>query len=182
MEQVRLLGWSMGGPYALASAVRLGDRVRRTAVVARCVPLDDPAALAELDAPDRILTWLAQGHRRSLRAVGRGWGTLARVSPVLWGRVVGHGEPEAEVQALAEVRGHLAEAARAAVAQPDGCADEYLAWSRSWGFEPADVATPVDVWQGRSTRWSRRSGATGWWPGWGARRSTGSRGPGTSCS
>jgi pimeloyl-ACP methyl ester carboxylesterase len=31
--------------------------------------------------------------------------------------------------------------------------EEYRAWTRPWGFEPAEVTVPVVVWQGDMDRW-----------------------------
>ncbi|MFN8148299.1 MAG: alpha/beta hydrolase [Candidatus Nanopelagicales bacterium] len=143
-----LLGWSMGGQYALASAAALGSRALGTAVVAGCVPLDDPAALAELNAMDRRFTAMAADHRRSLETVSAVWGGLARFSPSAWARAASKGETEADVAAVRAHAEELAASAHEVHAQPDGIVEEYLAWARPWGFELSAITTPVTLWQG----------------------------------
>ena len=48
-----VMGWSLGGQYAVAVAHVLSDRVVRVAVLAGCPPLDLPSRLAELNGMDR---------------------------------------------------------------------------------------------------------------------------------
>lgn len=146
--EVRVMGWSMGGPYALATAFRLGPRVLRTAVIAGALPLDDPATVAELNSMDRRFTGLAHEHAELLRAAAAGLGGLARFSPSLWARAAGDGEGAADEAALRRDAQAMASAAAAGTEQHDGVVEEYLAWARPWGFDLADIATPVDVWRG----------------------------------
>ena len=143
-----VLGWSMGGQYALATAAALGTRAVRTSVVAGCVPFDDAAALDELNAMDRRFTAMAQEHRRSLETVSAVWGGLARFSPSAWAKAAAKGETEADVAAVRAHADELAAAAHDAAAQRDGLVEEYLAWARPWGFELSDVLSPVTLWQG----------------------------------
>jgi pimeloyl-ACP methyl ester carboxylesterase len=142
------LGWSMGGQYALGTASVLGPRIVRTAVVAGCVPLDDDAALAELNAMDRAFTAMATEHRRRLETVSAVWGGLARFTPSVWARVASKGETEADVAAVRAHADELAASAHDVHAQRDGIVEEYLAWARPWGFGLGSIATPVTVWQG----------------------------------
>jgi pimeloyl-ACP methyl ester carboxylesterase len=53
-----VLGWSMGGQYALACAALLPGRLSRTSVIAACLPLDDDATFGALNAMDRRFTRL----------------------------------------------------------------------------------------------------------------------------
>ncbi len=146
--EVGLLGWSMGGQYALASAYHLGPRVRRTAVVAGCLPLDDAVVLSELNAMDQRFTSMAADHRRRLEVVASSWGDLARFAPGTWARVSAAGEPEIDVEAVRASSTQLATAAHESTAQRDGWTEEYRAWVRPWGFALGDIASEVDVWHG----------------------------------
>lgn len=145
---VRVSGWSMGGPYALATAYHLGDRVVKAAIVAGAVPLDDPARLAELNEMDRKYTEMAEEHAARLRRSAEALGTVARFTPSLWARAAGKDEGTEDAAALRRDADAMAAAARDGMTQPDGVVEEYRAWARPWGFAPADVAVPVDVWQG----------------------------------
>ena len=145
---VRLLGWSMGGQYALATAHHLGGRARRTAVVAGCLPLDDPATLAELNAMDQRFTAMAEDHVRRLRGTATAWGGLARFAPGAWAKAAASGEPDVDVEAVRVNQDSLASSARATTVQADGWVEEYRAWVRPWGFALGDLGTPVEIWQG----------------------------------
>jgi pimeloyl-ACP methyl ester carboxylesterase len=142
------LGWSMGGQYALATAAVLGARIGAVAVVAGCLPLDDPATLAELNAMDRRFTALASHHRTALADVAELWGGLARFSPSAWARVASEGEVDVDVAAVRANADQLASSAHDMAEQRDGVVEEYLAWARPWGFVLGDVACPVRLWQG----------------------------------
>ena len=78
LEQFSIVGWSGGGPYALACARRLGDRIRSIAIVSGAAPLagttrtdylrrfDRALALGSCTAPRRraLLRGISGGHVR----------------------------------------------------------------------------------------------------------------------
>jgi pimeloyl-ACP methyl ester carboxylesterase len=158
---VRVLGWSMGGQYALGTCRDLGSRVLAAAVVAGCPPLDDASTLAELNAMDRRFTSMAERHPRTLEGVAMAWGGLARLSPRLWAAAMARGEAESEAAVITAHAREIAASARGMAAQRGGIVEEYRAWARPWGFALSDVSTPVDLWQGDADHlvpleWARR--------------------------
>ena len=149
IEQAAVLGWSMGGQYALACAARLGGRVSRAVVIAGALPLDDDATFARLNPMDRRLTRLAQHHPHVARSVFRTLGEAARHAPDAFAHLTARGavpEEATAVEALPDPG--IAAAAAVALAHGDGMVEEYRAWVRPWGFAPEDVAVPTTVWQG----------------------------------
>ena len=148
VERARALGWSMGGQYALATAALLPERIDGVAVVAGCLPLDDAATLAELNAMDRRFTALAAHHHVALEEVAALWGGLAHFSPRAWAKAASDGEADVDVEAVKAHADELAASARAMAEQHDGIVEEYRAWVRPWGFGLGDVACPAHVWQG----------------------------------
>lgn len=151
------IGWSGGGPHALATAALLGDRCRAAASVAGVAPYDAEgldwldgmgaenvqefgAAARGADAVTDFLEPAVQGMDQLTGAqVADALGSLA--SPVDVAALDG---PMAE---------YLAAEFRHAVAQGiTGWRDDDLAICRAWGFDPADVSVPVAVWQGRADR------------------------------
>jgi pimeloyl-ACP methyl ester carboxylesterase len=135
--------------------------VLAAAIVAGSPPIDDVSTLAELNAMDRRFTAMAQHRRRSLKAVGMGWGGLARFSPRAWAAVTAHGEGDSDVSVIEAYAEELAASAHEMTAQRAGIVEEYRAWVRPWGFGLGDVATPVDLWQGDDdhlvpTSWASR--------------------------
>jgi pimeloyl-ACP methyl ester carboxylesterase len=149
IDRAAVLGWSMGGQYALACAALAPDRITAAVVVAGALPLDDPATLAALNAMDRRLTALARRRPRLARAAFRLMGAAARRAPAAWTRALTQGAVPDERAALAGPSGRtLARAAATALRGGTGMVEEYRAWSRPWGFAPEEVACPTVVWQG----------------------------------
>ncbi len=143
-----VMGWSEGGQYALAAACALGERVTRCAVVAGCLPLDDPATAKETNLLDRTLLRLATHAPVAVRAYFSFTRVLARHAPKLLLRAVVRDLPTAEARAVTD-RGHwFATLLGEGAADPKGGVDEYRVLGAPWGFAPEDVTVPVRVFQG----------------------------------
>jgi pimeloyl-ACP methyl ester carboxylesterase len=153
-ERFLTMGWSGGGPHALACAALLPDRVRAAATIAGVAPydaqgLDWTAGMGENNQieyplaardPDELLRWM----RPQVEA-------LSAIDP---------DEIVSELQSLisevdeAEVTGALGELMatsfhRAFRGGPWGWFDDDLAFVRPWGFELSSIGVPVSVWQGQ---------------------------------
>jgi pimeloyl-ACP methyl ester carboxylesterase len=149
IDRFGVLGWSMGGQYALACAARLGARVRKTVVLAGALPLDDDATFLELNEMDKRFTRLALGKPRSARYTFVAFGALARHAPNAWCKAAAKDAVPEETALLTGPTGRMvATAAAAAMAGGEGMAEEYRAWVRPWGFTLDAVAAPVVYWQG----------------------------------
>jgi len=83
LSRLPVVAHSSGGPYALACAVRLPDRVTRIALVSCVVPIDEvPAAVAGLDDGDRSLVELARrSPEEAAAAIATGGGCTLRPRP-----------------------------------------------------------------------------------------------------
>ncbi|MFN8622711.1 MAG: alpha/beta hydrolase [Chloroflexota bacterium] len=169
VAQAAVLGWSMGGPYALACAALLPGRITRAVVVAGALPIDDDTTFAELNPMDRRLTRLSQRHPTVAHDVFRALGELARHRPAAFAHLSARGAVPAEGAALDALEalpiGGIAEAASHALAGGDGMVEEYRAWALPWGFAAADIAVPVVIHQGAKddlvpAAWSERLAAT----------------------
>lgn len=148
IERFAVLGWSMGGQYALAVAHGLGARVTATAVIAGCPPLDDAATFAELNSMDRKLTELSRDHAAMARTRFRAIGLLEDHFPERVGKLTSKKSPAADREVMVGQAHWLGAATAAALDDPDGMVEEYRAWVRPWRFTLADVPGPVTVWQG----------------------------------
>jgi pimeloyl-ACP methyl ester carboxylesterase len=128
-----VVGWSAGGPHALAVAAAAPERVERVALVAS-MPV--PEGVRELQRDVQLMMGLA---RRSPR--------LAAVALERWGRQptppTGH---PANDEAYA--RGRVESFRQGGL----WLAQELAYLGRPWGFEPADVRVPVTLWWGRRDR------------------------------
>ena len=129
VDRAAVVGWSAGGPHALAVAAALPERVARVAVVAGMPP---PQGLRAMPRDTRQVIRLA---RISPRAAAR---PLAR-----WGQrpVAPTGDPDCD-RAYADGR---VESFR------DGArwlALELALLSRPWGFDLGAIRAPVTLWYG----------------------------------
>jgi pimeloyl-ACP methyl ester carboxylesterase len=158
IDRAYVVGWSGGGPHALATAALLPDRVLGSAILAGVAPwasagLDWMAGMgaenieefaAAVDGPEALRTYL--------QAQAAGMGDLSATDVA-----TAFGDLIDEVDRGALERGTLAawlaetfgDAVRVDVW---GWADDDLAFIRPWGFDPADTAGRVHIWQGAHDR------------------------------
>lgn len=152
-ERFVSLGWSGGGPHALATAAALGERCAAALCLAGVAPVEAPglnwlagmgadnwhefgAALAGTWALEKYLTEAAS----ELSAI-----TAQEVVAALASLL-----PEADRASLADGgAAQMAAELRWSVAQGIwGWHDDDIAFVQPWGFDPADISVPVLVWQG----------------------------------
>jgi pimeloyl-ACP methyl ester carboxylesterase len=151
------IGWSGGGPRALACAALLPGRCLAATSLAGVAPVGDGGM--ELEA---YLTGMGPENVRDFRATLQGRETLA---PILeeeikdftdvtgdqivasFGGLVG----EVDAGALTGPFGEwVAAEFRHSVAQGiSGILEDSLAVTAPWGFDLGSISVPVDVWQGR---------------------------------
>jgi pimeloyl-ACP methyl ester carboxylesterase len=148
VEQLAVMGWSMGGQYAAAVAARLPERVTKLALVASCPPLDDPARFAELNRMDRRLARLSQRAAPIARAVFATTARLGRRSPLRLARFEAKHSPPSDAAVIDAHEEWLGRAMGEGGRQGAGMVDEYRAFVAPWGFSLADVAVPTVVHQG----------------------------------
>jgi pimeloyl-ACP methyl ester carboxylesterase len=140
LRRFAVLGYSGGGPHALACAARLPDRVAAVACLAGVAPYrDEPDWYAGMRAPG------------GLQAAARG-----RVARAEYART-DEFDPEIFVAAdWAALNGDWAavgaDATLAGQAGPDGLIDDDVALATAWGFELAEVTAPVLLVQGSLDR------------------------------
>ncbi|MFI9511287.1 alpha/beta fold hydrolase [Nocardia sp. NPDC052566] len=154
LDRFAVLGASGGGPYALACAYRLPDRVARAVVVSSPAPFGD--GTADRGAGDvrragglmvlRRFPFLARPAAARMAAVTRtprGMAAMiARMSPTDRERIAGDDELLGKIDA--NMRTAFAQGSRGVAA------DLQVLFARPWGFELTDIAVPVVVWQGDS--------------------------------
>lgn len=148
-----VLGWSGGGPHALACAALLPDRVRAVATMGGVAPydaegLDWTAGMGEDNQveyrtaardPGELVTWMAP-HAEALAAIEAG-DLVAELRSLI--------SPVDEPFCSEEFGGVLAHSFHAAFASgPWGWFDDDTAFVSDWGFDPAAIRVPVAIWQG----------------------------------
>jgi len=151
IDECRVIGWSGGGPHALAAAYALGSRVRRVALVASFAPVHLIPAAYEAMAPHlQVLADLApsdpQGTAALVAEFAKPWVddpdtfTLGGESPPedaaietdpVWGR---------------NLQAQIHEGLRRA----DGIAWDAAVLYAPWGFNVQDVHQQIHAWHGRA--------------------------------
>jgi pimeloyl-ACP methyl ester carboxylesterase len=156
-ERFLTIGWSGGGPHALACAALLPNRCMAAATLASVAPygvagLDWLAGMgpenieefgAAIDGEERLNPYLER-EAAGLREV-----TGSDVAAALGG-LVSEVDKRALTGEYAEI---MAETFRRAVsAGIAGWRDDDLAFTRPWGFDLSTIRVPVAIWQGDEDR------------------------------
>jgi pimeloyl-ACP methyl ester carboxylesterase len=150
------LGWSGGGPHALACAALLPDRCAAAGSIAGVAPygaagLDWHAGMGA----DNVEEFAAAsaGEAALSRYLEEPAKTMANVSADDVGRALGDLASDVDRRRLTgEFAAFLAASFRAAVATGiAGWRDDDLAFVRHWGF-PLGASCPITIWQGGQDR------------------------------
>ena len=148
------IGWSGGGPHALACAALLPARCIAVSVLAGVGPHGDPDldSLSDM-GPENIehKKIAIQGEeplREWAKVNAAAWFTIADedLAAALGGLV-----PEIDVYALNEqglAKIWASSIRRCLQNGIDGYIDDSLVFCKYWGFKPADIRSPVTIWQG----------------------------------
>lgn len=156
LARFKVFGLSGGGPYALATAASLPDRVAATAVVCGAPPLGDPADRANLHLTYRTLAGLKRLRRATAPvSIGLSRWMIARGmgrAPMSW---LLRSIPPADREAIADfdcwesvTRSYL-EAVRSGSRHVLAEGELYLG---PWDFSPEDIRVPVAFWHGLADR------------------------------
>jgi pimeloyl-ACP methyl ester carboxylesterase len=151
-----VLGVSGGGPYALACAWKIPEKLSAVTVVGGLAPLDQPETLRamhwdarlafELARRSYILLWLAYGVTM---------GGAIRMLPSVgyqWQRLSGSAADRAAL-ARERVKRIMLAALRESVRQGvRGPLWDVVLYAQAWGFRLEDIGIPVTLWHGMADR------------------------------
>lgn len=151
LHRFAVLGVSAGGPYALAIARELAPRVTRVGVCSSLSPLCPPHRTPGMPWRIRLGLTLLARHPELCARVGDRVLPLIRRHPGLLTRVIAaHAAPEERALLHTPCERHSA-----STSFLDACADgarglieDYLTYSRAWGFAPSEVPGEVHLWHG----------------------------------
>jgi len=153
LSHLYVLGWSGGGPHALAAAALLPDLVVSTATVGGVAPFDaegldwlDGMAQENIDEFGATLAGPTELEAFLTDAAG----SLSEVTGASVADFFGGLVPEVDRAALTDAFAEfIAESSRDAVRTGIwGWFDDDLAFGRDWGFDLASIQGPVAIWQG----------------------------------
>ena len=142
---------SGGGPFALACAARLSDRLTGVSIAGCIGPMDRPGSRAGMKLLNRMGIWLAVHFPRGLGVVYRALREILERSPDRFLAGMTAGKPERDRRLLArpdvhgQVQAMLIEAVRAGVL---GAVQEVRMIGLPWGFDVESIRVPVHLWHG----------------------------------
>jgi len=149
------LGQSGGGPFSLACAAILGDRVIRAGVTAGAVPFQlMPSATSRLDDDDRSAVALLPDREAAAAAFARAFEPLrvalqGRDADILAGMRARGSARDRRLLDRPETAALLVASRRAAmVSGTSGGGWDNVAWVGPWDIDLADVRRPVHLWYG----------------------------------
>jgi pimeloyl-ACP methyl ester carboxylesterase len=152
IDRFSVIGLSGGGPYALATACALGDRVQQVGILGGVVPSRGPLAVrgglvgfamhfaSLMPAVRRPMAYGLTGMVRAIRPLGH-------QALVLYSKVSPEGDravlerPEIEAMFLDDLTTNGGRSMQAFV-------DDAILFTRDWGFDPRDVQQHVVWWHG----------------------------------
>jgi pimeloyl-ACP methyl ester carboxylesterase len=157
IQRLHTVGWSGGGPHALACAALLPDRVIAAATVAGAAPHDGD----DLD-------WSVGMGEENLEEMGLAEKGAEKLTPYLERQVeeVRESTPEDLLAILGDLVSEPDRAALTADYAAEshasllgsvstgiwGWLDDDLAFVRHWGFATEEIRVPVSIWHGREDR------------------------------
>jgi pimeloyl-ACP methyl ester carboxylesterase len=151
LERFAVLGYSGGGPYALATALLLPDRVGTAATMAGVAPLDWPGAERGLEALDlRIGRW-SRDHPHRARAALRATAFALRHAPGLAAkgfRATLGVHDRAALDHMDVAHGGFDFAVEAFRQGIDGVFGDYRRWVEPWEVPLGSTPVPIHLWQG----------------------------------
>jgi pimeloyl-ACP methyl ester carboxylesterase len=151
VDRFATVGYSAGGPFALACAAGCGPRVTGTALMAGAGPIDDRPGAREGLAPSDLELLETIEHRPARAA------TMLRIQRLATKLAPG--------MAIKQIAGELAAPDREFLTRrpaaeemaffleslrqgPAGVVDEYRLWAGPWHLDWSAVTTPVEIFQG----------------------------------
>jgi pimeloyl-ACP methyl ester carboxylesterase len=150
-----VLGYSGGGPYALACALRMPERLTAVVTVSGTGPFDAPG-VTEGIAPD---TWrfmqLSRSRPLVSRAVSWAMGLTARLAPDRMAAQAQRSLPAPDAAVLDEremARAFARLVYESTHGSPQGAQLDTALMVGPWGFDPAEVQTEVRIWHGTQDR------------------------------
>jgi len=161
LPPVAVVGWSSGGPYALASAARIPDLVSAVGVVAGDGPPDEVPGFWDEASPElRELAAAVRTNPASARArvAERLKWYATDPSSIVDGVVREPDSPDGALLSLPTVaealKAMFLEGARQGVA---GFVDDWIATVRPWGFALEGIDREIHLWWGDGDRLTTRA-------------------------
>lgn len=151
IERFAVAGVSGGGPYAVACAAKLPQRVRAAAIISGVGPMDVPGLTEGFGKQNKLLFSLARKSPWLVRPILGSMSLMARRAPGLLKRQLMAALPPPDREVLSDPATFKilqADAREAFRHGSSGAAKEAWLYTRPWAIDLGSIAVPVVVWQG----------------------------------
>ncbi|WP_291524401.1 alpha/beta hydrolase [Acidithiobacillus sp.] len=158
LDAFQVLGFSGGGPYALACAYAMPERVRCVHLAGSPGPAELPEIWSAFRLQDHVLFTLVRRAPWLLRALLRlrMAGVQRRPERFVAQFAAKMGASDWSLLSAPDVLAKLCEDLRGALRQGTaGMADDFAVLNRPWPFRLEDIRVPVHIWQGAQDRVNR---------------------------
>ena len=150
-----IVGFSGGGPYALACALALGDGVTGVVGASAAGPVDGPGGLAGMSITDKLLTILCLRAPTMAIAYLKALAVGAKLSPhiAVWGEAAELGPDALGVLKAFGTRKQIMAPFHASVRQGARWPiQDFALLSRPWGLALDEIRVPVRLFHGTADR------------------------------
>jgi pimeloyl-ACP methyl ester carboxylesterase len=151
-----IAGWSGGGPYVLACASAIPDRLSGAAVLSGCGPLDTAAARCSVSSLDRTMLTLSTRTPLVARLIMNQVVLVVRHAPRLALKGLEQDLSDSDCETFRRLNpdarwamDFFLEAFRSGTA---GVIDDYRVLATPWDFAPEDIDIRVNFWHGDQDR------------------------------
>ena len=154
LETFGIIAVSGGGPYALACAHEIPERISSMGIVCGLGPVYEPALLSEMRWLARSGFYLAKRSPALLRRLyGQPLSGLSRRHPALALRLLAYGIGGADKPVL--LRGDILELLSSSLQEsfsqgPLSAVQDVVIYQAPWGFSLTNIRIPVHLWHGNA--------------------------------
>ena len=150
-DRFYVMGWSAGGPHALACAYKFPESVIAGAIISGLAPFDRPNPYEGLPMMMKVLNFLGRKVPSSVYLFRRLMYPMIMGDPEAAGKKLAASFPPVDRQLVErpENRDMLIRSIQEGYKQGwEGPAQDDLVINAEWGFQLADVKVRIDIWQG----------------------------------
>ena len=147
LDRFTVMGFSGGGPYALSCAHNLPNRINEVVLLSSTAPFDAPGLLNDMVDGNRAMFELAATQPDKLEAqLAEVASTPEALLAIFEGSLP---EPDKAIFADADFRNMYKASLGASLIQGlNGMVWDMGITARPWGFDPAEIITPVQLYHG----------------------------------
>ena len=145
LEKFSVIGHSGGGPYAMACAFQLSDKIDKVMLLAATSPVNRKNATKNMMFTNKLLFFIAKKSEgifskivKSVIANGEEK-FLAQMESAL---------PNSDKDVINDMRDVVLEDIREGICQPDGFVHDFYILAQDWGFDLSKIDKTIEIWHG----------------------------------